>query len=190
MQDASSKQQTKQNRNPIISRKEYHLTQPCPSGEKQTKNKWTNKNSRQISSYTKLTQTTGSSLVSQFSHLVVSNSCDPMDCSMPGSSVLYYLPEFAQIHVHQVTDAIQPSISSSIVPFSSCSQSFPASGSFPKSQLFTSDGQSIGASVSASVFPVNIQDWFPSGLAGLISLQSKGLLKSLFQHHTLKTSVL
>ena len=92
---------------------------------------------------------------------VMPNSCDPMDYSMPGSSVLYYLPEFAQIHAHQVSDAIQPSISSSVLPVSSCPQSFPAAGSFPKSQLFTSDGQSIGASVSASVFPMNIQDWFP-----------------------------
>ena len=60
-------------------------------------------------------------------------------------------------------------------PFSSCSQSFPASGPFPKSQLFISGGQNIGASASASVLPVNIQGWFPLGLTGLISLQSKGL---------------
>ena len=68
-----------------------------------------------------------------------------------------------------------PTISSPVVPFSSCLQYFPASGSFPMSQLFTSGGQSIGASASASVFPVNIQDWFPLGLTGLISLQCKGL---------------
>ena len=67
-----------------------------------------------------------------------------------------------------------PTISSFVVPFFSCLQSFPASGSFPMSQFFTSGGQSIGALVSASVFPVNIQDWFPLGLTGLI-LQSKGL---------------
>ena len=66
-----------------------------------------------------------------------------------------------------------PTISSSEVPFSSCFQSFPASGSFLISQLFTSGGQSIGA--SASVLPMNIQGWFPLGLTGLISLQSKGL---------------
>ena len=71
-----------------------------------------------------------------------------------------------------------PTISSSVFPFSSCLQSFPASGSFSKSQFFTSDGQSIGASASASVLPRNIQDWFPLGLTGLISLQSKGLSKS------------
>ena len=68
-----------------------------------------------------------------------------------------------------------PTISSSVIPFSSCPQSFPASGSFPVSQFFASGGQSIGASASASVLPVNIQDWFPLGLTGLISLQSKGL---------------
>jgi len=66
-----------------------------------------------------------------------------------------------------------PTISSSVVPFSSCLQSFPASGSFPVSQFFASGGQSIGASTSASVLPMNIQDWFPLGLTGLISLQSK-----------------
>ena len=66
-----------------------------------------------------------------------------------------------------------PTISSSVTLFSSCLQSFPASGSFPMSQFFASGGQSIGA--SASVLPINIQDWFPLGLTGLISLQSKGL---------------
>ena len=68
-----------------------------------------------------------------------------------------------------------PTISSSVVPFFSRLQSFPASGSFPVSQFFTSDGQSIGVSASASVLPMNIQDWFPLGWTGLISLQSKGL---------------
>ena len=67
-----------------------------------------------------------------------------------------------------------PTISSSAIPFSSCLQSFPASESFPMSQLFTSGGQSIGISASASVFTMNIQDWFPLGLTGWISLQSKG----------------
>ena len=70
-----------------------------------------------------------------------------------------------------------PTISSSDIPFSSCLQSFPASGSFPVSQFFASDGQSIGASASASVLPMNIQGWFPLGLTGLVSLQSKGLSK-------------
>ena len=66
-------------------------------------------------------------------------------------------------------------ISSSVIPFSSCLQSFPASGSFPMSQFFASGGQSIGASASASFLPMNIQDWFPLGMTGVISLQSKGL---------------
>ena len=83
-----------------------------------------------------------------------------------------------------------PTISSSVVPFSSCSQSFPASGSFPVSQFFTPGGQSIGVSASASVFPMNIQDCFPLGLTGLISLHSKGTLKSLLQQPSLKASVL
>ena len=68
-----------------------------------------------------------------------------------------------------------PTISSSVSPFSSCLQSFPASGSFLMNQLFTLGGQSIGASASALVLPMNIQDWFPLGVTGLISLQSKGL---------------
>ena len=69
-----------------------------------------------------------------------------------------------------------PVISASVMPFFSHHQSFPASGSFRMSQFFTSDGQSIGVSASASVLPVNIQDWFPLGWTGWISLQSKGLL--------------
>ena len=68
-----------------------------------------------------------------------------------------------------------PAISSSVVPFSSCPQSFPASGSFPMSQLFPWGGQSTGVSASASVLPMNTQDWSPSGWTGWISLQSKGL---------------
>ena len=70
-----------------------------------------------------------------------------------------------------------PNNLSLVVPFSSCPQSFPASGSFPMSQFFTSGGWSIGASASASVLPVNIKCWFPLWLIGLISLQSKGLSK-------------
>ena len=81
-----------------------------------------------------------------------------------------------------------PTISSSVIPFSSCLQCFPALGSFPVSQFFTSDGQSIGVSASASVLPMNIQDWFPLGWTGWISLQSKGL-KNLLQHHSSKASV-
>ena len=80
-----------------------------------------------------------------------------------------------------------PTISSSVLPFSSCLQSFPTSGSFPMSQFFASGGQSIGVSASASVLPMNIQDWFPLGWTGWISLQSKGLSrvfsKSTVQKH-------
>ena len=80
-------------------------------------------------------------------------------------------------------------ISFSVTLFSFCPQFFSASGSFPMSWLFASGGQSIGASASASVLPMNIQDWFPLGLPGLISLQSKGLSKSS-QDHSSKASVL
>ena len=73
-----------------------------------------------------------------------------------------------------------PTISCSVIPFSSCPQSFPASGSFPMSRLFTSSGQSIGASVSASVLPLNIQGWFPLGLTGLLSLLSSSVQFSSF----------
>ena len=68
-----------------------------------------------------------------------------------------------------------PAISSSVTPFSSCPQSLSASGSFPMSQLFTWGGQTVGVSASASVLPVNTQDWSPSGWTGWISLESKGL---------------
>ena len=93
--------------------------------------------------------------------------------SMPGFPVHHQLLELVQTHVHWVSDAIQPS--HPVIPFSSCLQSFPALGSFPMSQFFTSGGQSIGVSASGSVLPMNIQDWFSWGLTGLISLQSKGL---------------
>ena len=78
-----------------------------------------------------------------------------------------------------------PTILPSVVPFSSCLQSFPASGSFLMSWLFTSGGQSVGALASASVLPVNIQDWFPLGLTAWISLQSKGLSR-VFSNTTLQ----
>ena len=100
--------------------------------------------------------------------------CDPMDCSMPGLPVPYQLPEFTQIHVHRVSDAIQPSY-----PLSSLSP--PAFNLSQHHSLFkwvsssTSGGQSTGVSASASVLPMNIQDWFPLGLTAWISLQSKGL---------------
>ena len=100
--------------------------------------------------------------------------CYPMDCSMPGSPVLHYLSEFAQTHVHWI-HGYHPTISSSVAPFSSCPQSFPASGSFQMSQFFIWGSQRIGASASASVLAMNIQYLFPLGWTGLISLQSKGL---------------
>ena len=81
---------------------------------------------------------------------------DHVDYSTPGFPVHHQLPEVTQTHVHGVGDAIQPS--HPLVPFSSCLQSFPASGSFPMSQFFASGGQSIGVSASASVLPVDIQD--------------------------------
>ena len=80
-------------------------------------------------------------------------------------------------------------ISSSVIPFFSCLQSFPASGYFPMSQLFASDDQSAGVSASASVLPMNIQDWFSLGLMGWISLKSKGL-STLLKHHSSKASIL
>ena len=78
-----------------------------------------------------------------------------------------------------------PTISFSVLPFFSCLQSFPASGSFPMSQFFISGGQSIGVSASASVLPMNIQDWFPLGWTVLISLLSKGLSR-VFSHTTVQ----
>ena len=100
--------------------------------------------------------------------------CDPMYCSMPGFPVLHHLPELAQTHVHWLSDAIQ-----TFHPLSSPSPpaiNLPQHQSlFLKIQLFTSGGQSIGASASASVLPMNIQGWFLLGLTGLISLKSKGL---------------
>ena len=82
-----------------------------------------------------------------------------------------------------------PTISSSVGRFSSCPRSFPASKSFPMSRPFASGGQSIGAPATASALPLNIQDWFPLGLTGLIYLQSKGLSR-VFSNTSLKASVL
>ena len=118
-------------------------------------------------------------LLSQESHSCCSVAqscptlCDLMECSMPGFPVLHHLLELAQTHVRWVSDALQPSH-----PLSSpCSPAFSLSQhqSFLTSWLFSSGGQSIGASALASVLLMNIQDWFPLGLTGLISLQSKGL---------------
>ena len=109
-----------------------------------------------------------------FRHSVMSNSLQPhelqhtrLPCPSPPSRVCSNsCPSSPWCH---------PTVSSSVVPFSSCLKSFPASGSFPMSQFFASGGQSIGASASASVLPMNIQDWFPLRWTGWISLQYKGL---------------
>ena len=108
----------------------------------------------------------------QFSHSVVSDSLPPhglqhdrLPCPSPTPGAYSNsCPSCPWCH---------PTISSSVVPSSSCLQSFPALGSFPMSQFFTSGGQSIGVSASASVLPMNIQDWFPLGWTSLISLQSR-----------------
>ena len=89
--------------------------------------------------------------------------CDPMDCSTPGLPVHHQSPELAQTHVYPSSQRCHPTISSSVIPFSSCLQFCPASESFQMSQFFTSGGQSIAVSASASVLPMNIQDWFPLG---------------------------
>ena len=107
-----------------------------------------------------------------FSHSVVSNSLwlhGPQHARLPCPS------PSAEVCSNScpLSPWCHPTISSSVIPFSSCLQSFPASGSFLMSLLFTSGGQSIG--VSASVLPMNIYSWFPLGLTGFISLQSKGL---------------
>ena len=96
-----------------------------------------------------------------------------MDCSTPGLPVPPPTPR-AYSNSYPSSRWCHPTISSSVVPFSSCLQSFPVSGSFQMSQFFTSSGQSIGASASASVLPMNIQDWFPLGWTRIF-LQSKGL---------------
>ena len=97
-----------------------------------------------------------------------------MNRSTSGFPVLHQLLELMQTHV-ALSQWCHPTISSSVIPFSSLLQSFPASGSFQMSQFFTSGGQSIGVSASTSVLPMIIQDWFPLAWTGWISLQSKGL---------------
>ena len=106
-----------------------------------------------------------------FSHQVMSDCLQPMDCSMPGFHVPHCLPEFAQVHVHWIGDAIQPSH-----PLLSSSSAFDLSQDQGIFQwLFASGGQSFGAATSASVLPLSVQGWFPLRLTGLISLLSKRL---------------
>ena len=120
----------------------------------------------------------------QFSHSVLSDALQPhgqqharLPCPSPTPGTCSNSYPWSQ-WCHSTT-------SSSVVPFSPCLQSFPASGSFLMIWFFASVGQSIGASASASVLPMNIQDWFPLGLTGLISLQSKGLWK-VFSNTTIQ----
>ena len=99
--------------------------------------------------------------------------CDPMNCSTP--SLCPSPTPGVYSNSYPLSRWCHPAISSSVVPFSSCPQSLPAPGSFPMSQPFAWGGQSIGVSASASVLPMNTQDWSPSGWTGWTSLQSKGL---------------
>ena len=123
----------------------------------------------------------------QFSHSVVSESAtpwtialqDPCPSPTPGT----------YSNLRPLSCWCNPTISSSVIPFSSCFQSFQISCPFPVSQLLTTGGQSTGVSASASVLPMNIQEWFPLWWTGWISLQSKGLL-SLLQLHSSKASIL
>ena len=113
--------------------------------------------------------------------------CKPMNCSTPSLPVHQHFPEFTQTHVHWVSDAIQPShlLSSPSPP----TFNLPSIRVFTNSQFFTSGGQSIRVLASASVLPMNIQDWSLLGWTGWIFLPSKGL-KSLLQHHSSKASIL
>ena len=124
----------------------------------------------------------------QFSHSVMSDSLWPrglqhvrLPCPSPTPG--------AYSNLCPLSWWCHPTISSFVVSFSSCLQSFPASGSFQMSQFFASDGQSIGVSGSASVLPMNIQYWSPLGWTGWIFLQSKRLSR-LLQHHSSKASIL
>ena len=115
-----------------------------------------------------------SSFSVQFSHSVMSNSLWPHGLQHTRLPWPSSTPR-ACSNSCPLSRWCHSTISSSVIPFSSCLQSFPATGSFPMSQFFTLDGQSIGVSALALVLPINIQDWFPLGLTGLIFLQSKGL---------------
>ena len=110
----------------------------------------------------------------QFSDSVVSNSLQPHELQHARPPCPSPIP---RVHPNScpLSQWCHPTRSSSVILFSSCLESFPASGSFPMSQLFSSGGQSIGVSASTSVLPTNIQDWFPLGWTGWIFLQSKGL---------------
>ena len=110
----------------------------------------------------------------QFSHSVVSDSLQPHESQHARAPCPSQTP---RVYTNPCPSSqwCHPAISSSVIPFSACPQSFPASGSYPMSQHFTWGGQHIGVSASTSVFPMNTQDWSPLGLTGWIFLQSKGL---------------
>ena len=110
----------------------------------------------------------------QFSHSVVSDSLQPHELQHAMPHWPSPTPR-AYPNLCSLSQWCRPTISSSVIPFSSCPQSFPASGSFQMSQPFASGGQSTGVSASASVLPMNTEDWSPLGWTGWISLQSKGL---------------
>ena len=114
----------------------------------------------------------------QFSCSVISDSLRPHE---PQHARILCLSPTSRVYSNSCPSSrwCHPTISSSVIPFSSCLQSFSIPGCFPMSQFFTSGGQSIGVSALASVLPMNIQDWFPLGLIGLISFQSKGLSPGL-----------
>ena len=123
----------------------------------------------------------------QFSPLVVSNSLRPHESQLARPLCPSQTPGVYQ-NSCLLSWWCHPVISSSVIPFSSCPQFLPASGSFPVSQLFAWGGQSTGVSASASVLPMNTQDWSPSGWTGCISLQSKGLSR-VFSNSYLKDSI-
>ena len=125
----------------------------------------------------------------QFSRSVISYSSRPHE---PQHTRPTYQSPTPRVHPNPcpLSRWCHPTISSSVVPFSSCPQSFPASESFQMSQLFTSGGQSSGVSASTSVLPVNTQDWSPFRIDWLDLLAVQGTLKSLLQHHSAKASIL
>ena len=140
---------------------------------------WT---TREVPSYPSFTKT----LAWKFSSVTQScrTVCDSMNCSMSGFPVHHQLPELTQTHVHQVGDAIQPShpLSSPSPPIFNLSQH---QGLFQWVSSSYQVAKVFGASASVSVLPMNIHDWFPLGLAGLISLQSKGF-SSIFSNTTVQ----
>ena len=127
-------------------------------------------------------------MISQFRRPVVSDSLRPQEVQHTRPTCASSTPG---VHPNPCPSRrwCHPAISSSVIPFSSCPQSFPTLGSFPMSQLFTWGGQSIGVSASTSVLPMNTQDWSPLGWMGWISLQSKGLSR-VFSNTTVQNCLL